>query len=208
MKPKPIILVWILILLSFFGLALVYFIENLEEKRAADAVQKGEFEFTLAAKTYRVPKKWVETFYGQENGALSSLQLKVPFQLNGQTVPISVSLLPSSKAAPSAYLLDALYIHNFSDAPSNQAFGLIVKKLKAQDGYEHESVWYDALSSNPFVAKCLSEPLGETTKHNCVTTILINKRVSALVQFDGLYLPVWRELHAELAQFAKSLNEQ
>lgn len=206
-KPKPMILVWILILLSFLGLGLVYLIDNLEEKRNTEAVQKGEFEFTLAAKTFRVPKNWVESYYGQENAALSSLQLKVPFQLNGETIPLTVSLLPSAKAAPSAYLLDTLYIHNFSDTPGSQAFGLVVKKLKSQNGYENENVWYDALSTNPFVAKCLSEPLGESTKHNCATTILVNKRVSALVQFDGLYLGLWRELHAELAQFAKTLNE-
>ena len=69
-----------------------------------------------------------------------------------------MTLLPRSRARPSSALLDGVYLHQFGDETLDGVPGLVGKPLLDSDGFSGESVWYDALSPDPFVAKCL-EPV-------------------------------------------------
>ncbi|MFT6658919.1 MAG: hypothetical protein ACJAZW_002088 [Maritalea sp.] len=181
------------IVLSLVGLGIVYSLDFFEVPGETRAVETEEsVEFSIAASKLHAPKSWIETQFKPKENMLNFLELRLELQVNGQSNAVNVTLLPASQAAPSAYLLDALYIHNFASGPSEQKYGLVVKKLRNEAGFEDETIWYDALSANPFVAKCLTEKTAPDNAKNCITTVLVNKRVSALIQFEDSVLPNWR----------------
>lgn len=195
------------IFLSLLGLFVVYtmdFLENTEPQSPQSTLEKAEV--TIAASKMLVPVSWIVSELNPEQTILNLLQLQLPVTIENRQHSINVTLLPVSRAAPSAYLLDSLYIHNFAPGPSEQYYGLVVKKLKNDAGFEDEAIWYDALSANPFVAKCLDETTASENAKNCITTILINKRVSALIQFEKSMLPVWRQFSALLNERLGALN--
>jgi len=195
------------IFLSLAGLALVYALDYFEQTNAQfDSTADEQIEFTIAASRLKAPKSWVISAFNPEKTVLNALQLKLDLIVEMQSTSVIVTLLPASRAAPSAYLLDSLYIHNFAPGRTEQMFGLVVKKLKNEAGFEDEIVWYDALSANPFVAKCLEEKTVIEDAKNCITTVLVNKRVSALIQFEKSILPHWRPFAVALDRQLAELN--
>ena len=206
-QVRPMAVIWIFVALCFLGLLAISFADWTSNSTGANASQKsGAYRFSIAARELVVPASWAQKSEMVQDAALASLQLAIPMDFGGEKTALAVSLLPSSKAAPSAYLLDKLYIHNFDETEPLQQFGLVVKNLRAKDGFEDETVWYDALSASPFVAKCLEEKVGSSHKTSCISTMLVNKRVSALIQFDGELLPYWRSLHSELLRLLPTFN--
>jgi hypothetical protein len=190
------------IVLSMLGLGIVYGLDFFESRATQVANDKGTpVEFTIAASKLQAPESWIVSEFNPEQTILNLLQLHLTMNLDGQSFTLNLTLMPAARAAPSAYLLDSLYIHNFAPGRSDQMYGLVVKKLKNEAGFEDETVWYDALSATPFVAKCLEEKVAVERAKNCITTVLVNKRVSALIQFEKAILPHWR-------QFSVALNKQ
>jgi len=203
-KPRNSVKTNVLILciiLSLLGLSVVYTLDFLEKNSPQQANSSQEtIEFTIAASKLRAPKSWIESNFDEEQNILNLLQLRLELQIDGKLVAVNATLLPAARAAPSAYLLDSLYIHNFAPGRSEQMYGLVAKKLRNEAGFEDETIWYDALSANPFVAKCLDEKVEVRNAKPCITTILVNKRVSALIQFEKSVLPHWRQFSVALAQ--------
>ena len=97
----------------------------------------------------------------------------------------------------SAKLLDNVYLHRFDDAQISGVPGLVGKPLKDGDGYQNETVWYDPLSPNPFVAKCMA-PVTEDTPALCTRALALNDSVGLVVSFDRSLLSQWRDLDAAL----------
>ena len=198
-----------MVILALLGILIVYVLEFFEKRSAApDKQTNAGISFSIAASELQAPRHWVLTDISQNESAFSAIELEIPILLEGVKKQISVTLLPSSKAVPSAYLLDSLYIRKFDSTASGQSFGLIIKKLRNEAGFEDEEIWYDALSSTPFVAKCLSEKLAVKTGKNCISTVLVNKRVSALIKFEQDVMSNWREFSAAIGEQLKKLNSR
>ena len=70
--------------------------------------------------------------------------------------------------------------------------GLIGKPLQATDGYDGETVWYDALSADPFVAKCVA-PVAEARRRRCLRTVYLGPGIAAVYAFDARVLATGRE---------------
>lgn len=193
--------------LSLLGLATVYALDFLETRSDnQQQVDNRVVEFSISATKMQVPSAWISSEFSNNQPVVNLLQLNIPIEIENFSFEVKTTLLPAARAAPSAYLLDSLYIHNFAPGPSEQQYGLVVKKLRNEAGFEDEKVWYDALSANPFVAKCLTEKTTDKSAKNCITTILVNKRVSALIQFEESLLPYWRPFMVALERRLASLQ--
>jgi len=196
-----------MVILALAGLAAVYLMDFLELNRNKQTMsQETTIEFTIAATNLAAPQSWLNSEVDGDSKAYSVVDILLPVEVDSTIISVSATLLASSKAAPSSFLLDTLYIHKFKDVPSQQAFGLVAKQMVDEAGYSGETVWYDAVSANPFVAKCLKEKLPKNTAKNCVTTVLVNKRVSALVRFEETLLPHWRAFQLSLRAKLATLN--
>ncbi|GLQ18748.1 hypothetical protein [Maritalea porphyrae] len=197
----------LLICLSLLGLATVYALDFFEETRNIQRQADNKLvEFSISATKMQAPRTWITSDFNEEQSVVNLLQLSIPIEIEDFSIKVTTTLLPAARAAPSAYLLDSLYIHNFAPGPSDQRFGLVVKKLRNEAGYEDESIWYDALSASPFVAKCLNEEAANTNAKNCITTVLVNKRVSALIQFEQSLMPYWRPFSVAMERRLASLQ--
>lgn len=191
---------FLMALLSIIGLGIIYAIEALKpEKATIDPNYVAEKRaLTLGFGEIFVPQNWIASSIDDEQRALENLSLLIPVQLQDQVAEVPVDLVPASRTTPSAYLLDALYIHRFSSDPAQYAHGLVGRTLKDGEGYENESVWYDPLRPQPFVAKCVA-PLDETVQTpNCLETKLVTKRVAAVIKFPEQYLPQWKAFDAQM----------
>ncbi len=201
---------FLMALLSIVGLGIIYGIEALEPgKPALDPNFVGQKrQITLGFGEIYVPENWLASTLSEPNRALESLELLVPIRLKDEVAQINVDLVPASRTTPSAYLLDALYIHRFSSDPAIYQNGLVGRQLKDGEGYKNESVWYDPLRPQPFVAKCV-EPLAEEFKApNCLETKLVDKRVAAIIKFPEQYLPQWKEFDAQMRAKLKLLTQE
>ena len=81
--------------------------------------------------------------------------------------------------------------------------GLIGKPLKSAEGFEGETVWYDPLSVDPFVAKC-APPVAEGTQARCLRSVYLGPGLAAVYAFGADVLENWKrfdpELHQQLAK--------
>ena len=76
-------------------------------------------------------------------------------------------------------LLDGVYLHQFEDKQLTGPPGLVGKPLTASEGFAGETVWYDALSADPFVAKCLA-PVAPGEPTQCLRTVRPRQRRGGL----------------------------
>ena len=147
---------------------------------------------TIAGRELAIPEPW---FRDGETGSPGfttriDLALSLPIGTNGTLAPVQVTLLPRTKAQPSAALLDGVYLHQFEDGMLSGPRGLVGKRLKSSGGFQGETVWYDAVSPRPFVAKC-SAPVAEDGPARCLRTVLISTELAAVFSFDAAVLDQW-----------------
>jgi len=100
----------------------------------------------------------------------------------------------------SARLLDSLYLHLFEPTEVTGPPGLIGKPLKAGEGYQHETVWYDPLAPLPFAAKC-ADPLPGEVEAQCLRSVVLDAQIGAVYEFDAGLLMNWRGFDAGVAQW-------
>ena len=154
---------------------------------------------TLLGKQLSIPVSWFRDGPPKNQGFASSvaLQLTLPLGKNGALTAIGVTLLPLSKVRPSISLLDGVYLHEFMPEELSGPKGLIGKPLTATEGFENETVWYDALSATPFVAKCIAAPDGQGPAQ-CLRTVALSGGIAAVYSFDADVLDDWRAFDSEL----------
>ena len=154
---------------------------------------------TLGATTLTIPAAWLTGDDGQQGGFAKQLDLKLTLPLGPDAAPreIDVTLTQRSRVRPSASLLDGVYLHQFQQAQLSGPVGLIGKPLQASDGFEGETVWYDPLTSSPFVAKCQA-PIVEGSAGKCLRTVYLGSGIAAVYAFDDDVLPNWRKFDAAL----------
>lgn len=155
---------------------------------------------TIGGRELTVPASWFR--YGEQlkSGFTSQVDLSVHLNLiDGQpAIPVDVTLLPRSRARASSALLDAVYLHQFAEGTRGGVPGLVGKPLNPGNGYQNETVWYDALSPSPFVAKC-ADPVEPGLPARCVRTVQLPSGLAAIFTFDATALPGWRDFDPRMA---------
>jgi hypothetical protein len=162
---------------------------------------------TISGRELAIPASWFR--YGEQlkPGFTSQIDLRLIFTANSGApgLPIEVTLLPRSRARTSAALLDAVYLHQFGGETLEGVPGLIGKPMQAASGYRGETVWYDALSPNPFVAKCV-EPIASGEPAQCVRTVYLPSGIAATYAFDATALQSWRQFDDEMQRWFARIN--
>jgi hypothetical protein len=157
---------------------------------------------TISGRELSIPTAWFR--YGEQirNGFTNQIDLRVLYapDAGGAAIPVDITLLPRSRARTSASLLDGVYLHQFGPQTLSGVPGLVGKPMLASKGYAGESVWYDALSPNPFVAKCV-EPVRPGGPTQCVRTVYLPSGIAAVYAFDAAILQSWRQFDAEMERW-------
>jgi hypothetical protein len=188
---------------ALFGLALAYGIDAMGRSAAnAATAAAGERPITrsLGGRALHIPSAWFRDGGRQSAGFAKQIDLRLvlPLGTDGGPATVLVTLVPRSQARPSSSLLDGVYLHQFQPEQLSGPPGLVGKPLVAADGYGGETVWYDPLSANPFVAKCLA-PVAEETASRCLRTVYLGTGIAAIYDFEASVLANWRQFDAGIA---------
>lgn len=190
----------IAVLVGLAALGLAYAIDAMERASSAPTSPSTALVTrTLGGTTLTIPADWLADDSGQQGGFAKQVDLRLSLPLGPDAAPreIDVTLTQRSRVRPSASLLDGVYLHQFQQAQLSGPVGLIGKPLRASDGFEGETVWYDPLRSNPFVAKCQAAVVaGAPAK--CLRTVYLGSGIAAVYAFDDDVLPNWRKFDAAL----------
>lgn len=163
---------------------------------------------TLGGHELQIPRAWFRYEEQATEGFAKQIELRLelPLGAKGKTETVNVTLLPRSRARPSAALLDAVYLHQFQDGQvPGGPVGLVGKPLKGGEGYEGEVVWYDALAVDPFVAKC-SKPVAEALEGQCLRTVYLAPGIAAVYAFPEGALAGWRAFDAEMGKRLRGIG--
>ncbi|HTJ58869.1 MAG TPA: hypothetical protein VL418_15090 [Devosiaceae bacterium] len=193
----------IVLIVSMVGLSATYVLTSLLPRPQWPELPRMDgprIERTLVGKKLSIPASWLRDNAPADEGFASSvdLELTLPLGKAAALSPIEVTLLPLSQVRPSANLLDGVYLHAFMPDQLSGPSGLIGKPLDGTDGFQDETVWYDPLSPNPFVAKCSSPPAGQTGPARCLRTVGLTGGIAAVYGFSADVLDNWRQFDPEL----------
>lgn len=189
----------VLVLLLAVGAAYVVDMLGKNSRTAPPSLaDKSTVAIAVAGKELTIPSSWFR--YGEQlrGGFVNQIDLHV--LLGESAIRVDVTLLPRSRVRPSAILLDGVYLHQFDDDTLSGVAGLVGKPLHDGDGFTGESVWYDALSANPFVAKCLA-PVRENEPVQCLRTVFLPSGIAAVYAFDATALQSWRQFDSEMQKW-------
>jgi len=183
----------ILIATALSGLGIAYLIDR--AVRAANEVPLAEGTITrgIGGVELKIPAAFFRNDEERSEGFADEIELvaRLPLGIDGRDIEIEVTLLPRSRARPSAILLDGVYLHQFEDMQLSGPPGLVGKPLTANGGFAGETVWYDALSIDPFVAKCLA-PIAPEEPTRCLRTV-VRGNVAVVYAFGEDVLMNWRK---------------
>jgi len=192
----------VLVLLVAIGAA--YLLDAMGERRngvSPDLTETGRVTQTLSGRELSIPPSLFRHGEQIREGFTNQIDLRVDFSgEDGAVLPVDITLMPRSGARTSASLLDRVYLHQFTEDVLGGVPGLVGKPLKSGEGYVGESVWYDALSANPFAAKCMA-PVAEGLGAQCVRTVYLPSGVAAIYTFDATILQSWRRFDAEMERW-------
>lgn len=146
----------------------------------------GGVELEIPLAWFRYDEQRIEGFAKQID-----LRFDLPLGPDAAVEAVDVTLLPRSRVRPSAALLDGVYLHQFMPEQLEGPPGLVGKPLLPVEGYADEAVWYDALSADPFVAKCSALVPGGPGQ--CLRTVHLGPGVAAVFTFPEAALAHWRE---------------
>ncbi|WP_108396395.1 hypothetical protein [Devosia submarina] len=184
----------LLVLLGAVGVA--YLVDELgrQARIAAPTLEAGNpVSQTISGHELTIPESWFKFGEQLKPGFTNQIDLRVVFEPAPDLgMPVDITLMPRSRARTSAALLDTVYLHQFDGDTLGGVPGLIGKPMEGSSGYQGETVWYDALSPNPFVAKCI-EPVAAGSSVKCVRTVYLPSGIAATFTFDAAALQYWRQ---------------
>jgi hypothetical protein len=163
---------------------------------------------SLGGHDLQIPASWFRYEELATDGFAKQIELRLqlPLGAKGKAQTIDVTLLPRSRARPSAALLDGVYLHQFEDGQlSGGPVGLVGKPLRPTEGYAGEVVWYDALAADPFVAKC-SKPVESAVVGQCLRTVYLAPGIAAVYAFPETALAGWRAFDAEMGERLREIG--
>lgn len=187
----------IVVIVVLAGIALAYAIDAAGRAGKAPAVRTSDdatLTRTLGGKDLAIPASWFRYAEQRVEGFAKQIDLRfsLPLGAKGAARPVDVTLVPRSGVRPSARLLDGVYLHMFEEGELAGPHGLIGKPLKATEGYEAETVWYDPLSGDPFVAKC-GAAIAPGGQPRCLRAVYLAPGIAAIYAFDFELLDRWRD---------------
>jgi len=200
----------IALIISMVGLSAAYGLGLLLQQKRVPTLPSDEgprIVRTLVGKELDIPASWFRNGTPQEQGFASQIELRLmlPIGKGGALTPVDVTLLPLSRVKPSANLLDGVYLHAFTADQFTGPAGLIGKPLDGTDGFEDETVWYDALSSTPFVAKCAPLPAGHGAQQ-CLRTVALQGGIGAVYSFSADVLDNWRAFDPQMKSWLSRIG--
>jgi hypothetical protein len=198
----------VLVLLLAVGAA--YLVDELGRASRVSAPSLDDAEpilQTISGRELSIPTAWFR--YGEQirNGFTNQIDLRILYAPEGADapMPVDITLLPRSRARASARLLDGVYLHQFAEQTLGGVPGLVGKPMLSSNGYAGESVWYDALSPDPFVAKCV-EPVAPDGVAQCVRTVYLPSGIAAVYTFDATALQSWRQFDTEMERWLSHIG--
>lgn len=200
----------IMLALALCGVALAYGIDAASRDRTLPAHRQDEdvaLTRTIGGRDLEIPRSWFRYAEQRVDGFAEQidLQLILPLGPRGEARSVDVTLLPRSRARPSAHLLDGVYAHQFLPGQAAAPPGLVGKPLAGKDGFAGETVWYDPLSADPFVAKC-SVPVTSGAEARCLRTVHLGPGIAAIYAFGADLLPNWRGFDAHVEPLLKKVG--
>jgi hypothetical protein len=195
----------IVLALSLLGLALAYAIDAASRNASRPAHRLDgttTLTRTIGGKELDIPLAWFRYAEQHADGFAKQvdLHLELPLGPGGALRPVDVTLLPRSSVRKSSQLLDGVYLHVFQPIERNGPLGLVGKPLVANEGYEDETVWYDPLSADPFVAKCVAPVFGAAQQPRCIRAVHLAPGIAAIYGFGADVLQNWRDFDTEMRQ--------
>lgn len=192
------------------GVALAYGIDAIGRQPATLARlddQSAAVKRTLAGRDLSIPINWFRFGEQASEGFASQvdLTLDLPLGKSGALTRVEVTLLPRSRARPSSSLLDSVYLHQFDAVDVSGAPGLVGKPLMASAGADDETVWYDPLSIDPFVAKCI-EGVRRRTAGQCLRTVMLPTGLAAVYTFPSEVLASWKRFDGEIKPWLERIG--
>lgn len=192
------------------GVALAYGIDALGRQghRPTELDDSGAVVTrTMAGRDLSIPISWFRYHEEQVEGFASEIELALDLPLGRGSAleTIDITLVPRSRARPSASLLDGVYLHQFDAIDVAGAPGLIGKPLVGSAGFEDETVWYDPISADPFVAKCI-DPLAPREAGRCLRTVVLPNGIAVIYSFSAEALASWRSFDAVAAPWLQRIG--
>lgn len=189
----------IAVALALLGVGLAYLLDA-AGRQARTQAHRLDTETTLTRSLggvdLEIPLSWFRYEEQRIEGFAKQIDLRFDLPLGPDmgVQAIDITLLARSRVRPSATLLDGVYLHQFDDRQLSGPLGLVGKPLRASEGYAGEAVWYDALSANPFVAKCSAVVADGPAQ--CLRTVHLGPGIAAVYTFPEAVLSHWREFDA------------
>lgn len=206
---SPFNLAGLSLIIVLIGLASAYWIAAIAPVDTGPKASAFEAPYairTIAGEELIVPQIWLRDGQTRTN-FVDRMAINLWVALAPQVGPerLTLTFAPLSSAPPSAYLLDKVYLHEFQDRQINDGpNGLIGKPLVARDGYASEVVWYDPLSSTPFVAKCMQ--FDQNVPATCVRTVRLTPTLSVTYAFEQAALANWQSFDVALRPYLSQLG--
>ncbi|VAW17295.1 hypothetical protein MNBD_ALPHA12-457 [hydrothermal vent metagenome] len=200
--PSLFNLAAIALLLALAGLGAAYLLLAMANNRPETKLStwsKPLVQKNIAATELTIPASWISASDNGNSASGDQLDLEVNLQFapGAKPHPVKLRLIASSKAQPSSYLLDTVYLRQFSPLQENGVSGLIGKPLNPKEGFENETVWYDPISTRPFVAKCLGANIN-SPEASCLRTVQLTSQLAIIYRFDVDLLAYWKNFDATM----------
>ena len=162
---------------------------------------------TIGGKDLEIPLAWFRYAEQPAEGISRQvdLHLVLAFGPTQALHGIDVTLLPRSSLRTSARLLDDVYLHLFAEQQLSGPPGLVGKPLEGARGYASETVWYDPLTPDPFVAKC-SAPVTPNAPGRCLRTVHLVPGIAAAYTFDADVLAWGREFDPRMRPLLEQIG--
>jgi hypothetical protein len=186
----------IAIAVALTGTGLAYVVDQVARGDRDLPLPEGTITRGIGGIELKIPAAFFRNDEDRSEGFAEEIELiaRLPLGTDAREIPVEVTLLPRSRARPSAILLDAVYLHQFEGAQLSGPPGLVGKPLVATEGFAGETVWYDPLNADPFVAKCLA-PVVPDEPAQCLRTV-IRGNVAVVYTFGEDVLMNWRQFDA------------
>ena len=197
-RPAPVgfNLLAIAITVALAGIGFAYVVDQVAHGNRELPAAEGTITRGIGGIELKIPAAFFRNDEDRAEGFAEEIDLiaRLPLGTDARESPVEVTLLPRSRARPSAILLDAVYLHQFENDQLSGPPGLVGKPLIATGGFAGETVWYDPLNADPFVAKCLA-PVAPEQPAQCLRTV-IRGNVAVVYTFGEDVLMNWRRFDA------------
>ena len=163
---------------------------------------------TIGAQRYAMPAALLTDPIQRRDGFAERMDfpLALPLGENGTLSEVAITIMPRGRIRTSAALLDSVYLHQFAPAQLSGVPGLVGKPLERDVGTSGETVWYDPLTANPFVAKCMTPVAMTISDRTCLRVLTLSDRNTAVVAFDPVALENWRSFDAHIEEALSPLR--